>query len=127
MATAPTVLKSSEGATLGPFEQSVADTVDGLLYMEDTANPGKLIVAAGNVLCGVPTKRAAVGEKVTLRVSGAMVVKASAAIAAGPTPIKCDAAGKVATGTPGTDHIIGFLVGPACTADGDFVTIFKIG
>lgn len=124
MATAPTVLKSGEGLVIGPFIQSVADSVDGLLYMEDPSNAGHLIVAAGAHLCGVPTRRAKVGEYVSLRVSGLMVATASGVIAVNG-PITPDSAGKIKAATIGSDDVMGYLVGPACTTDGDIVSIVK--
>lgn len=123
MATDPTVLKSGDYHTIGPFKMTVADSVDGLLYMPD-AN-GDLIVAAGNCFCGVPERRAKVGEYVSIRVRGLMVVTASAAINA-QAPVVVSAGGKVATATVGTDQVHGWLVGPACTADGDVITIYKV-
>lgn len=124
-AVLPTKLHGGSGMLIGPFILKTADTVDGLLYMEDSGDPGYCIVAAGNVLCGTPLKRAVVGEKVTLRVTGEMPAKCSGiiAVAAAVTP---DSAGKCKTGTVGTDHIIGFLRGAATGADGDIFTLVKI-
>ena len=45
MSTAPTHIKSNEIFVTGPYTMSVADSVDGLLYMPDPSNARKLIVA----------------------------------------------------------------------------------
>ena len=129
MATALSHAKTEIGIVDGPFEMSVADSVDGLLYMPDPSNPpgatpAKLIVAAGNVYCGFLQKRAKVGDKVSLVITGRGIAICSAAIAA-YAAVKCDSAGKCATGTVGTDHIIGFNDGPATTTDGDAFTLAK--
>jgi hypothetical protein len=123
MATAPTVLKSGEGIVAGPFTMTAADSVDGLLYMPDAS--GDLTVASGAVLAGIPVNRAKVGDKVSLRFTGLMVLKGSEAITPAGTPVKVDSAGKIAVATVGTSQVIGYLVGPVSTADGDFVTIWK--
>lgn len=122
-------LKGEQYAIDGPFEMSVADSVDGLLYMPDPANPpganvAKLIVATGNVYCGWLQKRAKVGDKVSLIITGRGAATASGVIAAygAVTP---DSAGKCKLGTVGSDHIIGFNDGPATTTDGDVFTLAK--
>lgn len=125
MATAPTHIKAEHGIVDGPFTMSVADSVDGLLYMPDASNVGKLIVAAGNVYCGFLSKRAKVGDSVSLIVTGRGPAVASGAIAA-YAPVTVDTAGKCKTGTPGTDNIIGYNDGPATTTDGDVFTLAKI-
>jgi hypothetical protein len=124
MATAPTKLKGEHYVIDGPFTMSVADSVDGLLYMPDAANPGKLIVAAGNVYCGWPQRRAKVGDATALVITGRGPAVASGAIAA-YAAVTPDSAGKCKTGTVGTDHIIGFNSGAATTTDGDVFTLAK--
>lgn len=125
MSTAPTKIKSEQGMVDGPFTMSVADSVDGLLYMPDPSNPGKLIVAAGNVYCGFLTKKAKVGDGVSLVITGRGPAVASGAIAA-YAPVTVDTGGKCKTGTPGTDNIIGYNDGAATTTDGDVFTLAKI-
>jgi hypothetical protein len=124
MSTAPTHIKSEQIFVTGPYAMSVADSVDGLLYMPDASNPRKLIVAAGNVFCGFLAKRAKVGDPVSLVVVGSGPAVASGAIAA-YAPVTVDTAGKCKTGTPGTDNIIGYNDGPATTTDGDVFTLVK--
>ena len=125
MSTAPTHIKSESIFETGPYTMSVADSVDGLLYMPDASNPRKLIVAAGNVFCGFLNKKAKVGDPVGLIVIGSGPAVASGAIAA-YAAVTVDTAGKCKTGTPGTDNIIGYNDGPATTTDGDVFTLTKI-
>ena len=128
MATAPTHIKAQKLLVTGPYKMSVADSVDGLLYMPDAAASDgirNLIVAAGNVLCGFLDKRAKVGDNVSLVILGSGPAVASGVIAIN-APVTVDTAGKCKTGTPGTDNIIGFNDGPATTADGDIFTLIKI-
>lgn len=124
MATAPTHIKSDEIFVTGPYTMSVADSVDGLLYMPDPSNVRKLIVAAGNVFCGFLNRKAKVGDSVGLIVIGSGPAVASGAIAA-YAAVTVDTAGKCKTGTPGTDNIIGYNDGPATTTDGDVFTLTK--
>ena len=125
MSTAPTHIKSQPGAIYGPYYMSVADSVDGLLYMPDASNVTKLIVAAGNVYCGFLEKRAKIGDSVSLIVTGRGPAVASGAIAV-YDPVTVDTAGKCKTGTPGTDTIIGYNDGPATTTTGDIFTLVKV-
>jgi hypothetical protein len=125
MSTAPTHIKSQRVLVTSPYTMSVADSVDGLLYMPDASNVRKLIVAAGNVLCGFLERRAKVGDGVSLIVVGEGPAVASGAIAV-YAPVAVDTAGKCKTGTPGTDTIIGYNDGPATTTDGDIFSLIKI-
>jgi hypothetical protein len=131
MATAPSHLKGEHYVVTGPYQLSVADSVNGLLYMPDASNPpsatavGKLIVAAGNVYCGWLERGAKIGDKVSLIITGRGPAIASGAIAA-YAAVTPDSAGKCKTGTVGTDHIIGFNDGPATTTDGDIFTLAKL-
>lgn len=124
MATAPTHIKAEHIFVTSPYTMSVADSVDGLLYMPDPSNVRKLIVAAGNVFCGFLSNKAKVGDPVSLVIVGSGPAVASGAIAA-YAAVTVDTAGKCKTGTVGTDHIIGFNDGPATTTDGDVFTLTK--
>jgi hypothetical protein len=126
MATAPTHIKGQKIFVTGPYVMSVADSVDGLLYAPDAANPRNLIVAtASTPFCGFLDKKAKVGDPVSLVLVGSTPAIASGAIAA-YAAVTTDAAGKCKAGTVGTDQIIGFNDGPATTTDGDIFTLTKI-
>lgn len=130
MATAPTHIKGEHIFVTGPYKMSVADSVDGLLYMPDAAASDgvrNLIVAAGNAVgpCGFPTRRAKVGDNVSLVVIGSGPAIASGVIAINAL-VTLDTSGKCKTGTAGTDNIIGYNDGPATTTDGDIFTLIKI-
>jgi hypothetical protein len=125
MATAPSHIKMQKGEITGPYTQSVAATVDGLLYMPNASSAGNLIVAAGNVLCGWPERRAAVGDKISLVLTGSGPAIASGAIAL-YAAVTVDSAGKCKTATVGTDQVHGWNDGPATTTDGDIFTLRKI-
>lgn len=128
MATAPTNIKTEKGVVTGPYKMSIADSVDGLLYMpQAAASDGvrNLIVAAGNVLCGWPERRAKISENVSLVITGRGPAIASGVIAIN-APVTVDSAGKCKAGTPGTDQIHGYNDGPATTTDGDIFTLLKI-
>jgi hypothetical protein len=110
---------------IGQFTMSVADSVDGLAYSPDAG--GNLVVAtASTQFCVYLDKRAKVGDKVSGVWRGVVIAKASGAIAAFG-PATTDAAGKIKAGVIGTDHIIGFCGPIAATADGDMVSLFKVG
>jgi hypothetical protein len=119
---APSVLKSSGGAILGPFTMS-GTSVDGLLYAPNAA--GVLGLATSTPLCGIPVNKALDGDKVSLRVTGLMTLTADGVINA-KAPVKVTTGGKVTTATVADDQVIGFLVGPASGADGDLITVMKL-
>jgi hypothetical protein len=125
MATAASHLKGEHIFVTSPFTMSVADSVDGLLYMPDASNPRKLIVAAGNVFCGFLMKKAKIGDSVSLIIIGSGPAVASGAISA-YAPVTVDSGGKCKAASVGSDQVIGYNDGPATTTDGDVFTLTKI-
>jgi hypothetical protein len=123
MATAPSHLKTQPLLTLPGYTMTVADCVDGLWYMPDAM--GNLIVAAGNVLCGVPNKRAKVNDPCSVVFLGVVLATASGAISTG-VAVTCDSGGKIKAASVGTDQVHGFLMGPATTTDGDICSVLKV-
>ena len=121
MATAAHDLQQDNWVRVGPFELTVADSVDALWYMPDDA--GDLIVAAGNVLAGPLDRQAVIGDKVNIIVMGTVYAKASGAITAGAA-VTVDSAGKVKAATVGTDQVHGYAL-HTCTADGDIISVVK--
>lgn len=128
MATAPTHIKGEHFVTTGPYKMSIADSVDGYLYMpQAAASDGvrNLIVAAGNVLCGWLKNKALIGDNVSLVITGSGPAIASGVIAIN-APVTVDSAGKCKAATVGTDQVHGYNDGPATTTDGDIFTLLKI-
>jgi hypothetical protein len=99
--------------------------VDGLLYAPDASNPRNLIVGtASTPFVGFLTKKAKVGDPVSLVILGSGPAIASGAIAA-YAAVTTDAAGKCKAAAVGTDNVIGYNDGPATTTDGDIFTLTK--
>lgn len=129
MATAASKLKYMPWTTLGGFKQTVADSVDGYWYTPDTNGDLTLAgAAAGNQLCGPPTKRLKVGDAGSLLITGVCQAVGATAITPVGAAICVDttATGKIRMATPGTDQIHGYLLGPVSTTDGDIVTVVKV-
>ena len=129
MATAASHIKMQHGEITGPYTMSVADSVDGLLYMPNASSAGNLIVAAGNVLCGWPERRVANGGKVSLVLTGSGPAQAgstNSGVIALYAAVTVDTAGQCKVATVGTDQVIGWNDGPATTTQGDVFTLRKI-